>query len=259
MLCISRCTDDTFAQHFGDGKHKFYLEFRCNRPCIKDMNCCGKCAEKTNTTLQYSRKFDHGNVNEPIPDRSHIYGGNWYNQGVKKWGAPPSEIIEFSLKYQKEARGNYIVQQEIKEESQPVKKRSKPKVADSSLESTTIIKRGKKPKIATEEPEQKKVPNRRKQNTPYSTIISNTNQLVHKEVALPTHIESTIEQIDIDGYDIEYIRLTLFEANGTTYFRDSKNKLYKKIKEKGIGPYIGRWNPNTDSIVTDIPDSDDEE
>ena len=35
MLCLSRYTDDTYAQQFGDGRHKFYLEFRCNRPCLK--------------------------------------------------------------------------------------------------------------------------------------------------------------------------------------------------------------------------------
>ena len=117
MLCISRYTDDTYAQHFGDERHKFYLEFRCNRPCIKDMTCCAKCAEKTSTVLQHSRKFDHGNVNEPIPDKSHIFGGNWYTQGIKKWGAPPSEIIEFALKYQKDARGDFVVEQEIKDET----------------------------------------------------------------------------------------------------------------------------------------------
>jgi hypothetical protein len=29
------------------------------------------------------------------------------------------------------------------------------------------------------------------------------------------------------------------------------------MKDK-IGPYVGRWNPDTDSVLTDIPDSDDE-
>jgi hypothetical protein len=278
MLCISRYTDDTYAQHFGDERHKFYLEFRCNRPCIKDMTCCAKCAEKTSTVLQHSRKFDHGNVNEPIPDKSHIFGGNWYEQGVKKWGVPPSEIIEFALKYQKNARGEFVVEQEIHDEP-TTKKRAKPKVAGND----NPVKRAKKPKIApeqeteqtqetqkteqtqetqkTEQTQQKKKPGpKKKEDTPYSTIINNTNKLVHKEVSLPTHLESDLDQINTDEYEIEYVRLTQFEANGTTYFRDSnKNKLYKKIKEKGIGAYVGRWNPNTDSIITDIPDSDDEE
>ncbi len=270
MLCISRYTDDTYAQHFGDERHKFYLEFRCNRPCIKDMTCCAKCAEKTSTVLQHSRKFDHGNVNEPIPDKSHIFGGNWYNQGVKKWGAPPSEIIEFALKYQKDARGDFVVEQEIKEDPPTTKKRTKPKVADKTDGEAKPVKRTKKPKIAPEqeteqtdktiqEPKKKSGP-KKKEESPYSAIINKPAPLVHKEVSLPTHLETDLEQIDTSDYEIEYVRLTPFEANGTTYFRDSKkNKLYKKIKEKGIGPYVGRWNPNTDSIITDIPDSDDEE
>jgi hypothetical protein len=68
-----------------------------------------------------------------------------------------------------------------------------------------------------------------------------------------------MEEVDSSGYTIQYIKLTVFDANGTSYFRDAiKNKLYKKVKDK-IGVYIGRWNPDTDSIITDIPDSDDEE
>lgn len=305
MLCISRYTDDTYAQHFGDGRHKFYLEFRCNRPCLKNMTCCAKCAEKSSsTTLQHSRKFNHGNVDEPIPDNSHIFGGKWYYNGVKKWGAPPSEIIEFALQYQKEASADIIIndsskielyelqKESITEEmprakktteeqsSAPIKRGRKPKVAPDTIpdsnyeveETPKPVKRTRKPKVAPEPaPEEtnapataiepkKKTPRKKTIETPYSTLINTTNQLVHKEVSLPTHIESQLEQIDSEGYQVEYIQLTIFEANGSTYFRDSKkNKLYKKIKDKGVGAYVGRWNPDTDSIISNIPDSDDEE
>jgi hypothetical protein len=290
MLCISRYTDDTYAQTFGDGRHKFYLEFRCNRPCLKNMDCCAKCAEKSVTALQYSRRFNHGNVNEPIPDNSHIFGGKWYHDGLKKWSAPPSEIIEFALAYQKEARGDYIVNQPDYDELSKAKQEShsqemvrrtnvndntvaapkrsrKPKIADTdtaiaiatndTVEEKQVIKRVRKPKIADDgQPK----PNSRKKpaDTPYSTIV-NTPQLVHKEVSIPSHIETKLEEFDIDGYSIEYIKLVPFEINGTMYFKDeNKLKLYKKIKEKGIGAYIGRWNPDTDTIHTDIPDSDNE-
>lgn len=295
MLCISRFTDDTYAQQFGDGRHKFYLEFRCNRPCLKGMECCAKCAEKSSTTvLQHSRKFNHGNVNEPIPDNSHIYGGKWYHDGVRKWGAPPSEIIEFAIQYQKEARGDFVIEEidydelykASKQSSVKEMARAKKQITEMTDASVTVVKRSRKPKVAPEsnttnegieetpkkrsrkpkvapEPNSTDVLEPKKRvktvNTPYSELVNNTNKLVHKEVTLPTHIESKLEEIDSEGYTIEYIKLTLFEVNGTTYFRDSnKNKLYKKIKEKTIGQYVGRWNPDTDSIVTDIPDSDDE-
>ena len=314
MLCISRYTDDTYAQQFGDGHHKFYLEFRCNRPCLKNMDCCAKCAEKSDTKLQTSRKFNHSNVNEPIPDNSHIFGGKWYYEAAKKWSPPPSEIIEFALAYQKEARGDFIIEQpdydelsKAKKQSltqemarakkvvsengitpvEPVKRSRKPKVAQvthvtqvTSLSNDVLseenvdkpVKRTRKPKVAVDpsmtiietvasEPKKRVQSIQRKKaiGTPYSTLISSTPQLVHKEVSLPTHIETKLEEVDIDGYKIEYVKLAVFEVGQATYFRDSvKNKLYKKIKERGIGAYIGRWNPDTDSIIADIPDSDNE-
>lgn len=305
MLCISRYTDDTYAQQFGDGRHKFYLEFRCNRPTLKGMDCCAKCAEKSSTTvLQHSRKFNHGNVNEPIPDNSHIYGGKWYYDGARKWGLPPSEIIEFAIQYQKEARGDFVIEeqntelyadkkQSVSEEMvrakkidtqppdetvAPVKRSRKPKVAPAESETIATetqeapkpVKRTRKPKVATEsteetpvtttEPKKKAAPRKKATETAYSNLVSTTNRMVHKEVSLPTHIETKLEEIDSEGYQIDYVKLSPFEANGTTYFRDSvKNKLYKKIKEKGIGAYVGRWNSESETINTSIPDSDDEE
>lgn len=279
MLCISRYTDETYTQHFGNGRNKFYLEFRCNRPC-SNGNHCSKCSNKSPLNkLQQSRKFNHGDVNEPIPDISHIYGGKWYNNGIKKWGEPSSEIIEFAIKYRSEAREGFIDTAII---PLPLKNLTVAKVIPITpvIEAITLVpvtlvpltqvtkppkKRGK-PKVAsdatdtianTSEPK-KRVVRKKPLVTPYSTLINTTPQLIHKEISLPTHMEYKMEEIDSSGYTIQYIKLTLFDANGTSYFRDAtKNKLYKKIKDK-IGVYIGRWNPDTDSIITDIPDSDEE-
>ena len=256
MLCISRCTDETYAQHFGNGRNKFYLEFRCNRLCSND-NYCTKCSNKSPLNkLQQSRKFNHGAINDPIPDNSHIFGGKWYNDGIIKWGAPPSEIIELAMKYQNEAREGFRTI-DIPIEILPLTSvKSNPKVAEA-------VRR--KPKVASElsiavidDLVPKKQVRKKPIITPYSTLISTTPQLIHKEVSLSTHIESKMEEIDSNGYTIQYIKLAPFDANGTSYFRDAtKNKLYKKVKDK-IGVYIGRWNPDTDSIIADIPDSDEE-
>ena len=295
MKCISRYTDNTYAQQFGDGRHKFYLEFRCNRPCLKNMDCCAKCAEKTDTKLQTSRKFKHGNINEPIPDNSHMFGGKWYYEAAKKWNPPPSEIIEFAFTYQKEARGEFVVEQPdynelSKAKKQPITQempRAK-KIEENGITQLESVKRSKKPKVATEKPisneqnkeakrtrkpkvapaetatetvvsePKKRIQRKKTPITPYTTLISSTVPLVHKNVSLPTHIETNLEEVDIDGYKIEYIKLAIFEVGQATYFRDSiKNKLYQKIKERGIGAYVGRWSPDTDSII-DIPDSDNE-
>jgi len=272
MLCISRYTDETYAQHFGDERHKFYLEFRCNRACSND-NYCLKCSNKSPLTkLQSSRKFNHGDINEPIPDSSHIFGGKWYNDGIVRWGAPPSEIIEFAIKYCDEAREGFettITPLPSKKSIVSIVPVSVPLPVPVQVKVQVPKKKGK-PKVATvatvanvtaessEDSEPKKRVVRKKPIvTPYSTLISTTPHLIHKEVSLPTHIESKMEEIDSSGYTIQYIKLSPFDANGVLYFRDAtKNKLYKKIKDK-IGVYIGRWNSDTDSII-DIPDSDEE-
>jgi len=301
MRCISRITDDTYAQFFGNGRNKFYVEFRCGRPCITGQDVCAKCFEKNVTCkLQESRKFNHGKVCEPIPGGSHIYGGAWYEDGVRKWGTPCVEIIEYAIQCQKEARGDFVVMElpkadvidskqemprrkatatDVNKSEEPKKRTRKPKVATVEIkddvsvqtqETTEVKKKTRKPKVATVETEEAKltteaIPKKRTgagkkkvDPSPYATLIDSTKQMVHKEVVLPTHIEAKLDEFDADGYEIEYVRLTPFEANGTTYFRDStKNKLYKKVKDK-IGEYVGRWNPDNEKIYSDVPDSDAE-
>jgi len=79
-----------------------------------------------------------------------------------------------------------------------------------------------------------------------------------KEATLATHIEKDIEEVNTEDYEVEIVKLYIFEYNNTTYLREPiKNKLYKKVKDS-VGPYIGRYHAETDSIDVEIPDSDDE-
>lgn len=321
--CLSRYTKEEFAQHFGNGRNKFYIEFCCGRPCPKEINRCAQCLEKSARAIQASRRFEHGNVCDPIPDDSHIYGGKWYHESVKKYGAPPVEIIEFALSYQREARGDFVVEQpdyEAKDRKRTLVIDDMPRAKKDIIESPTtedtiekapVVKRGRKkpviaveaPKVSTEvtaevkvetekpkrgkkkpqilddttstasevitEPVEKKKPSsgagrksKKTEANPYNSLINSTtesSQMVYKEVTLPTHLETTLDEFDTDGYEIEYVKLSLFEHKSSSYFRDSsKNKIYKKIKDNMIGDYVGRYNPDTDSILSDIPDSDDE-
>lgn len=269
MLCISRITDDSLCQYFGNNHNKFYIELRCNLPCSAGNDVCSKCSEKIDTCkLQTSRRFNHGKVNEPIPDISHIYGGKWYYENVTKYKEPSDEIIKFAEKYQKDARGNFEVIQPTIDTTIPIKKSRKPKVAPDAS-SNLVVKKGRKPKVAPEShlTETNQViidsttkPSRKKKDiSPYSNLISIKSTLVHKEVTLPTHIETEIEELDLDDSSIEYVSLSLFEHNGSSYYIDiKKGKLYKKVKDK-IGPYVGRYHTESETIITDIPDSDDEE
>jgi hypothetical protein len=84
--------------------------------------------------------------------------------------------------------------------------------------------------------------------------------LLHKEVTLPTHQEMDMEEYSAEGFHIEYVPLSVFTHDGTTYFRDKrKNKLYQYSGPRRVGRYIGRYHPGREEIFTDLPDSDAEE
>jgi hypothetical protein len=288
MKCISRITDEAYVQCFGNNRNKFYLEFCCGRPCINGLDLCAKCCEKSKTCVQqHSRRFDHGKVNEPIPDNSHIFGGKWYVDGVRKWGSPSIDIIEFALQHQKQARGDFVVIQpeytqsskdnllnNTQEMSKSKKISVENKIQQSNIDgviSSNIItedvkapkKRGRKPKVVSAEEQNNSVekvkPKKSKASvTPYNKLIQNTNQIVHKEVTIPTHLETTLDEFDTDGYEIEYVKLTPIDIEGVSYFIDkTKYKVYSKIKNK-IGIYVGRLHPDNNTIISDVPDSDDE-
>lgn len=269
MACLSRITDETHAQYFGNGHNKFYVEFRCNLPCISGTSLCLKCSSKSNTCkVQSSRKFPHGNINEPIPDSSHIFGGKWYHQACQKYGIPNEDVIQFAVKHQQQARDGFdpslYPPLEVLIEKPKSKKKNtvSPKsisVEESKEDIPATISKETNEKKKSKESTSRKSKTVKTAVNPYSSLVQHTNTLVYKEVSLPTHLEKTLEEVDTDDGEIEYVTLQPFELHGSSYFRDpKKNKLYKNVKQK-IGDYIGRYDPHKEIIHTDLPDSDDEE
>lgn len=240
MSCVSRITDEAHAQKFGNGRNKFYIEFRCGNSVLPNHDVCARCIEKSVTATQTSRKFQHGKVYEPIPDESHLFGGTWYQTHLSKYGSPTEDVLRLAFDHQQRARTGF------------------PPVPDAPIpepptKSTKPIKR-----ISPKQPKESKKEKKEPMN-PYSSFIQQSNPLVYKEVTIPTHLEKNIEQFDADGYEIVHVRLIPFEHQGTSYFRDhSKQKLYRNIKQK-IGEYVGRYDVEREEIRTDIPDSDDDE
>lgn len=260
---------------------------RCNRPCSdQTKTVCEDCSIKTMSTIQWCRKIDHGTIYDPIPDRSHLFGGNWYEDGVRRWGAPSAEDIEYALEHQRKARmiagvGPSKVPSPSPD-MEPVKRGRKPKIVPTvtaiaapiispSEEFDIILDPSAVPSAVPStvpstvtptvlEPPVKKAAIKRPRKPKALTPVKMADpSMVQKEVVLPTHMEQEREEIDTDGFEIEYVKLSVFTLGDATYFRDSKkNKLYKKIKEKTIGCYVGRYDPATDTVHTDVPDSDDE-
>lgn len=281
MRCLSRVTDNSTAQHFADQRHKFYLESRCGRPTLPNTDVCIRCSVKVEScTNQNSRSFLHGKVYELLPPKSHLYGGPWYMEGVKKWGAPSADRVEYAKQFQMEARGEYVVMPQGTTLDKQVKAMDENAVSEMPRAKKEESDKPRKPKIGKQKPvvgdvpenqepvqvqevqpeqevkpEVKPVKTRKPRKKP--EIGPSALLPLHKEVVLPTHMESTIEEFDTDGFEIEYVRLSTFEHESQTYFRDSKkNKLYKKIKDKTIGSYVGRYDPDMNMIHTDVPDSD---
>ena len=120
MACLARRTDDTLTQKFGDWRHNFFIELRCNRKPLPSRDVCELCILRSaDNKNQFSRRFDHGLVSEPISENSHIFGGKWYMEKCQKWGAPSEEVIKFALMYQREARDGFDVKDvSYKEEEQ---------------------------------------------------------------------------------------------------------------------------------------------
>lgn len=155
---------------------------------------------------------------------------------------PPSDSLSVLSLFQQE-------QEEKKEQEQEHEK-------GQEQEQEQEDKKGKK-KAVKRKPSVKK-DKKEKTETVYDKLV-HPYPVVHKDSCIPTHLEQSIEEQSLSDYETEIIPFSIFILDNVVYFRDSKkNKLYRRIKEKTIGQYVGRYDSYTDSIVTDIPDSDDE-
>ena len=249
--------------YFADRKHKFFLEQRCNRPCLDPNDpICSSCSTKTDSTIQFCRRFNHGLIHELIPERSQLFGSSWYEDGVQRYGAPSDADLMIAMEHQQKARNG--VPSKVPSPSpsmEPVKRPRKPKLAPKAdVPKVEIVTDVPKAEIATDVEVKQDVPVKKavkKLRKPLTPVKMADPFMVQKEVVLPTHMEQIREEVDTDGFEIEYVKLSVFTLGDMTYFRDSKkNKLYKKIKENIIGAYVGRYDGET--IHTDVPDSDEE-
>ena len=283
--CHTRITNKN-CKYFADGIHKFYLEYCCNQPCIEGQTRCKSCIKiHKGARSQFDSTYPHGHMSEPIPDHSHIFGGKWYEERIHVWGSPSEEVLALALQHQVEARQFYTVpilsKADVVSDKHDMgrpKKVVEPIVTEEMIvaESITPVKRSRKPKVGTvvstvvdnvvEVPvaqvlhDTKPPPKPRKKSTkPKEAPPKVEVQNICKEVVIPTYIEEKIEEIDTHDFEVEYVILTHIEIDKTLYYHDSKKqKLYEIIKNKQIGPYIGRYCPRTELICTDVPDSDEE-
>lgn len=266
--CHTRITNKN-CNYFADGLHKFYLEYCCNKPCIEGQTRCKSCIKiHKGARSQFDSTYPHGHMSEPIPDHSHIFGGTWYEERVRDWGAPSAEVIALALLCQAEARQFYTIHTSSKADSVSTSHdmgRPKKVVETAETTVTKVVpeKRSRKPKVGVipaaveASVEEKPKPKPKKKATKEEPVLEAQN--ICKEVVIPTYIEEKVEELDTHDYEIEYVILTHLEIEKTLYYHDNKKqKVYEMIKHKEIGPYVGRYCPHRQIICTDVADSDDE-
>ena len=199
------------------------------------------------STVQRARTYPHGKVNEPIPAASHIYGGAWYMEGVKRWGVPID--LERAEAYHQEAvRGIAVPVPPAVSESAPEPPEPPAVPEPPTAPEPPKAPRKKKPaaSAAPTAPAVPRRPNKKAPETPQQGIL------------LPTHVEIA-DRHDADGYDVEIVTLTRFEHEGMPYYRSATNKLYRALRSDRIGEFVGRYDPMTDQVCRDVEDSDREE
>lgn len=237
--CIGRIAKVSGIEHFSDGKHRFYIAYRCLNQSLAHSNCCSRCVDRGTDKIQSSGKFDHGLITGPIPDHSHMYGGKWYRDGCITWGPPLPDAVRI-------AEEQYQLTSPIEEEIEvpippviqavtPPKRLKKIGAAVTTAVTTAVVPKSKKPAVKP-------------------AVIKETKI----EHIIATHVEKDMEEVYIDDYEVEHVKLSPFEHNDVMYYRDpKKNKLFEQVKG-GFGAYVGRYDSYNDTIRNDIPDSDDE-
>lgn len=285
IRCMSRIAPFPHFEYFANKKNRFYMEMRCEKPRIQGSEFCEACQHK-DPDYHYpsSRRFDHGKINEPIPDRSHIFGGSWYREQVKRWGEPSSDVVAEALNRQKEARAGYKVEEPSSDKlaipSQPAmssvpKKRgggrkkanpvqtesaeelplilqSDPPVVETSSERVltidTVVSPPSTPPASIPVPKKKRAPAKPKaKSVPPPVPMTPVPDTIQ-----PTHKEVEMEEVVMADYDVVRVRVTPFRDS--MWLEDTKKKVYRRT-----GEYVGRYDPMSDRIDEDVPDSDAEE
>ena len=248
--CIGRIAKVSGIEHFRDSKHRFYIAYRCSNQSLAHSNCCSRCVDRGTDKIQSSGKFDHGLITGPIPDHSHMYGGKWYHDGCITWGPPLPEALRLAEEqYQLTSPLDQVI----------------PLVQDSPKNTTVIpvvtsvkgLKKIGSPVIPAVIPVISAISVKPKRITKKPVIAAVKETKIEHIVA--THVEKDMEEVYIDDYEVEHVKLSPFEHNDVMYYQDpKKNKLFEQVKGS-FGAYVGRYDSYHDTIRTDIPDSDDEE
>jgi hypothetical protein len=226
-----------------EGKEGKYIwtEFRCPNVVSEGAKVCADCSKKLpKYKYQSNQKCDHGLVGGPYPEDSKLYGSPFYLKQVKE-GFTPLEADECRAK-----------EAVIKATSNmPKKKVTEPVVPASPLVPATVaaavpsapVKAAKKPRAA------------KTKAAPPSLTPSNAT--ISAEPLKPaTMLESMESPVHVS--EVIVVKVRKIKHKGKEYcFDQDSGKLYSLLSD-GVGPYVGRYKIEGDTLDTAYPDSDAE-
>lgn len=265
MWCQKRITYKALEVKFGDGKHRFYLESVCAAPTAEGQKLCVECLNKSiQTKTQDTHTFPHGLVSGPYTKESHIYDSEWYKAKVATYGQPNSDDLELAMQAQGLARTGKGIRKPADATAlapKPVEATPTPVPEEKATPEPKTKRGGRKLKEEGAEKKERKPRAPKKaavtpESVPTSAVAEPKNVLVPiQRVPLDAPVETMDEPIPVA--DIIQVILRPFSHNNGRYWRDGeRDKIYKWTPDGKRGPYVGRWCSQTQTIVSDAPDSD---
>lgn len=260
--CLARVMKDKPQNrgYFGTTRSRFYFENRCNTPC--DGELCSRCLTiKTKTWEERGlKKRDpyreyYGLVTEPIPEP--FFGSKWYESKVKEVGEVSESDMARAKKAQEEAKKNTVQVAVETKAVEPQKEKKKPGRKPKQTPLPAPVPPTPNPKPS---PEPNPDPNPEPNPPPPKPAGKRRVKTQLQEPKEPIqHVQAVEVSPALAEIEVYKIVVRPFSHNDTAYFRDSKkNKLYSVGKDKLPSGYVGRWDPETETIDRDFPDSDAE-
>jgi len=227
---------------YKEGKIGKYIwtEFRCPNVVSGDVKVCVGCSNKLpKYKYQSSQKCDHGLIGGPYPTDSKLYGSPFYLREVKEG---------FTLLDADELRAKEAV-------ATAISKMTKKKVVAPVVEVAQVAEITVAPAPAAPIPKPKKTPIKVKAK-PTNTVTTPA-----PVVPLPDTSATMLESMALKPLTVSeviVVKVRKLRHKGKDYYFDpNSGKLYNALtKEVGVGAYAGRYNPESDILDTEYPDSD---
>ena len=226
------------------GGQKFYLPFRCNGKRIVGSELCSECYRKReddkNKTVAERKRFHPsrywGLVTEPHESILSVAQFPFTELWVKR--AKQLGISDKSM-----AKAKKAVDKAKGVEETPAAVEEKPAV----VEEKPVEKKKPRIKVAAEaKPEVKK-------RAPRKKVVEEASPMPKATALLQNSETETVEEVIT-------VKVQRFEHDGKKYYLNTtKYKLYDYQPDGGCkGIYHGRWDPATETIHTELVDSDAE-